>query len=304
MKISGKKRRVHKIKRLLSFLLIFFITGGLFTIVTGQILMKDSKFPSRPEVTNTVCVSINDMPENLWKAFIAIEDHRFMSHPGIDPYSVARALWVDLKAGKMVQGGSTITMQLARNLYLSEEKTVNRKIKESIIAANLEILYTKREILEMYLNTIYLGSGSYGVENAANLYFGKTVRNQDKHNLQQINLSEAATLAALPKAPERYSPFNHLRLAKERRNLVLKRMAELGMISEVEMKSAMREEIQLTEYKSTSSTDSHPLKKSDAPAGHWCLHKKSETLSMWINKAHYGSRTVYVLDEPSGATLK
>lgn len=203
------------------------------TIKTSGII-----FQNRPFVTT------DHMPDYVWKSFIAIEDHRFNHHFGVDPISMARASVADVKAGHFVQGGSTITMQLARNLFLTHDKTMSRKMKEMVIAMNLEHRYTKKQILSMYLNTIYFGHGQYGIENAANYYFGKTVKANDP-NKETINMSEAAILAALPKAPEYYSPYRHLAEAKERQKLVLHKMLDYGIIRKSEMQSALREPIVL-----------------------------------------------------------
>lgn len=148
--------------------------------------------------TGGPAVKIADLPPYLPNAFVAIEDRRFYSHIGIDPFGVLRALARDITGGAMIQGGSTITQQLAKNLFLTQERTISRKIQEAILALWLEHKYTKAQILELYLNRVYFGSGAYGVEAAAQKYFGHSARN--------VTLPEAAILAGLVKAPARLAP--------------------------------------------------------------------------------------------------
>ena len=176
-------------------------------------------------------VPLEKIPPNVINAFIATEDQNFWRHPGVDPISIIRAAIVNYKAGRIVQGGSTITQQLAKNLFLSPQRTIERKIKEALLAIKIERTFPKEKILELYLNQIYLGSGAYGVEAAARTYFGKHV--------WELNLEEAALLAALPKAPAKYNPFYHPERALKRRNYVLKRMLEDGYISQEEYERAV-----------------------------------------------------------------
>ena len=138
------------------------------------------------------------MPPYLPKAFVAIEDRRFYDHLGIDPVGIARALYRNVNRGGVSQGGSTLTQQLAKNLFLTQERTASRKIQEAILALWLERNYTKDQILELYLNRVYFGAGAYGVEAAAQRYYGKSARN--------VSLSEAAVLAGLVQAPSRLAP--------------------------------------------------------------------------------------------------
>jgi penicillin-binding protein 1A len=152
-----------------------------------------------------------------------MEDRRFWDHWGVSVRDIIRALWIDLKALRTVQGASTLTQQLARNLFLTTEQTVNRKFKEMLVAVRIEKTYSKEEILELYLNQQYLGHGAYGAESAARLYFNKGV--------EDLNVSECATIAGLLKAPSNYSPLDHPHKALYRRNLVLDAMAECGDIS-------------------------------------------------------------------------
>ncbi len=180
---------------------------------------------------------LNQIPDLLIKAFIAIEDARFYHHHGIDLQGISRAFWANLRAKQITQGGSTITQQLAKTLFLSPERKIQRKIKEMILALEIERRFTKEEILELYLNQIYFGAGAYGVEAAAETYFGKTV--------DELRLSEMATLAALPKSPGRFDPFKHPDDSKMRRSLVLARMYGEHFITRKEMEEAKAELLEL-----------------------------------------------------------
>ena len=161
--------------------------------------------------------------EYLVNAFVAAEDARFYQHGGIDAWSTLRALINNLREGAKSQGGSTITQQVTRALLLSPEKTYIRKFKEAVLAYRIDRLLSKNDILYIYLNEIYLGEGAYGVEAAAQVYFGK--------HAAQLNLAEASLLAGLPQAPSRYSPFKNYKLAKHRQAYVLNRMAADGYIT-------------------------------------------------------------------------
>ncbi len=172
---------------------------------------------------NRTVVELEAMHELLPDAFVAAEDGRFYEHKGLDFISVMRALVVNLKSGRKSQGGSTITQQVARGLLLSPEKTYIRKFKEAILAWRIDTLLTKKEILYIYLNQIYLGEGAFGVEAASQVYFGKSA--------SQLTLGEVALLAGLPQAPTRYSPLKHLDRARARQRYVLNRMADDGYIT-------------------------------------------------------------------------
>jgi penicillin-binding protein 1A len=169
-------------------------------------------------------VPIKIMPDNLIRALIITEDRSFYQHSGIDLKGIFRAIFRDIKAGKFVEGASTITQQLSKTLFLQPRKTLLRKAKEAFLSFQIERRYTKDEILELYLNQIYFGSGAYGVESAARIFFGKPVND--------LNLSECALLAGLPKSPSRYSPLIDKDMALKRRNIVLKQMKDTGVISE------------------------------------------------------------------------
>jgi len=169
-------------------------------------------------------VPIKIMPDNLIRALIITEDRSFYQHSGIDLKGIFRAIFRDIKAGKFVEGASTITQQLSKTLFLQPRKTLLRKAKEAFLSFQIERRYTKDEILELYLNQIYFGSGAYGVESAARIFFGKPV--------SDLNLTECALLAGLPKSPSRYSPLIDKDMALKRRNIVLKQMKDTGVISE------------------------------------------------------------------------
>ncbi|MEK5100142.1 transglycosylase domain-containing protein [Bacillus sp. FSL W8-0848] len=171
-------------------------------------------------------VSIDEVPDDVKHAFIAVEDKRFYEHHGIDLKSVSRAVYRDILAGSKVEGGSTITQQLAKNIFLTNDKTFLRKTKEVIIAINLERDYSKDKLLEMYLNQLYFGHGVYGIQAAANYFFDKDVKD--------LTVSEGAVLASLPKAPTTYSPILHPEKSRERRNVILGMMNEQGYISSKE----------------------------------------------------------------------
>ncbi len=176
-------------------------------------------------------VKLDEVPDLLPAAFIASEDSRFWQHRGIDIQGIARATLANLKAKGVVEGGSTITQQVARVVFLTREQSIERKLKEMRIATAIEKNFDKKQILENYLNLVYLGSGAYGVADAAWVYFGKSP--------QELTLSEAATLAGVVPAPSTYSPLTNKELATKRRNLVLQRMVQEGFISDREASKAM-----------------------------------------------------------------
>ncbi|HEY1610489.1 MAG TPA: transglycosylase domain-containing protein, partial [Paraburkholderia sp.] len=178
-------------------------------------------------------VRIQDVPENLKRAVLAIEDARFYDHGGVDLTGIARAGLVALSNGHATQGASTITMQVARNFFLSSEKTYTRKIYEMLLAYKIESKLTKNQILEVYMNQIYLGERAYGFASAARVYFGK--------DLKDITLAEAAMLAGLPKAPSAYNPIVNPRRAKVRQAYILQRMLELGYITREQYDEAVNE---------------------------------------------------------------
>ncbi len=190
---------------------------------TSVVKDRYGKIVDRIYVENRIVVPVSEMPNLLPKAFIAAEDARFYDHAGVDSISILRALINNIRAGGRSQGGSTITQQVARSLLLNREKTYVRKIKEAILAYRIDQVLSKEQVLHIYLNQIYLGEKSYGVEAASQTYFGKSVKD--------LTLQEMAILAGLPQAPSRYSPFKHYNQAKKRQGYVLNRMAAEGFIS-------------------------------------------------------------------------
>lgn len=182
-------------------------------------------------------IPLRQIPTTLQQAFLAIEDSRFYDHPGVSYPDIIRAFIKNLSAGQFVQGGSTITQQLAKVLFLTPERKLKRKIREALLALEIERRFTKDEILEFYMNQIYLGSGAYGVQAAARIYFGKTVA--------QLTLAESAMIAGLPKAPTRFNPKTNPEKALNRRNLVIKRMRASGFITEEQEKTAREAPIEV-----------------------------------------------------------
>src|SRR5678815_4197273 len=174
-------------------------------------------------VERRIFVPLAQMPKPLREAIIATEDARFYSHYGVDPTGIARAIYQNFRRGRIVEGGSTITQQLAKVLLLTPDKSLERKLKEAILAMELERRYSKNRILELYLNQIYFGHGAFGVEAAARTFYGKGV--------SELSLPECTLLAGLPKAPTTYSPFEHPEAAKRRRATVLSRMVDVGAIA-------------------------------------------------------------------------
>ncbi len=180
-------------------------------------------------------IPFQQIPVDLRRAVMAIEDTDFYTHWGINPKAIIRASAANLRAGRLVQGGSTLTQQLAKTIFLTRKKTIDRKFKELLLTTQIEQRYSKDEILELYLNQIYFGGGAYGVEAAARFYF-------DKH-AQSLNLAECAMLAGLIRSPNRYSPGNSVELATDRRATVLRRMQDLGFISKAESEQASAQQI-------------------------------------------------------------
>ena len=187
-------------------------------------------------------IPLAQIPPRIIETVLTIEDRRFYSHLGIDPVAVGRAIWTNLTKGGVVQGGSTITQQLAKNLFYSPQRTMGRKFKEALAALVLEVKYTKQSILESYLNEIYLGQAGfvsiYGVSEAAHRYFGKT--------LQELTVEEIAMIAGLIKGPNSYAPTKHPELAKQRRDVVLRRLRETGLLTEEAWNRAVHGPVRVT----------------------------------------------------------
>ena len=199
------------------------------SLVTTLYSDEDEPFASFFE-QRRILVSLDKIPRSLIEALLATEDARFYSHRGIDPRGIARAVLANLRSLRLAEGGSTITQQLAKVLFLTPEKSLARKIKEVLLAVQIEREYPKDKILELYLNQVYFGHGAYGVEAAAQTYFGKSVHD--------LNLAEAAMLAGLPRAPNRYSPIVDKERARQRRGVVLQRMVEEGFLTTQQAKAA------------------------------------------------------------------
>lgn len=182
-------------------------------------------------------VALSEIPKALQQAVIAVEDERFYAHRGVDVRGTLRAVWRNVRAGELVEGGSTITQQLARNLFLTQKRQVSRKLAEMMLALEIERRLTKQEILERYLNQVYFGQGAYGVEMAARVYFGKRAKD--------LTLAESALLVGLIRAPSIYTPYQNMKLAKERQLVVLRRMAELGNITPAQAQKVSDQPIRL-----------------------------------------------------------
>ncbi|MGB6288584.1 MAG: penicillin-binding protein 1A [Desulfobulbales bacterium] len=236
----------------ISFALTLFISLTLYLFILLDIPNLKSIKDYNPKMTTLVfardhqvvkeifeenrrVVSMATMPDLLPKAFVAAEDARFYEHPGVDVWSIFRALFHNLRAGTKAQGGSTISQQVTRSLLLTRKKVYSRKIKEAILAYRIDSVLSKDEILYIYLNQIYLGEGAYGVEAAARTYFNKGVNN--------LSLGQAALLAGLPQAPSRYSPLKDIKTAKKRQAYVLNRMAEEGYISAEAARKAFKDNL-------------------------------------------------------------
>src|SRR6478672_11807952 len=207
---------------------------------TSKILAADGRLIAELGLEKRTLVKLKDIPPIVREAFLTIEDKRFYNHSGIDWVRVPSAMLTDLKNRNFSEGFSTLTMQLARNIFperISREKTLVRKLKEAKVARSIEDEYSKDKILELYLTQINLGNGAYGVETASQRYFGKSVRD--------LNLAEAATLAALPKAPERYNPRRFPDRAVTRRNTIIGLMRQNGRISDADASRAKAYPLQL-----------------------------------------------------------
>jgi penicillin-binding protein 1A len=206
--------------------------------IQGTKIYDDNDEPiTELHVERRILVPLAQIPQSLRDAILATEDRRFYSHWGIDPIGVARAIVQNYRRGRIVEGGSTITQQLTKVLFLTPDKSLERKLKEAVLALELERRYSKDRILEMYLNQVYFGQGSYGVEAAARTYFGKSV--------SELTVRESALIAGLPRAPTNYSPFDRPEAAKRRREVVLRRLVEFGSIKEEEAKRLAKTDLGL-----------------------------------------------------------
>ncbi|WP_420430548.1 transglycosylase domain-containing protein [Hyphobacterium sp.] len=258
----GGKPRLTWLRALFSLALIgFFVLAALFVAITrdlpnvsdielaqprlgGEVYLdRDNRVIARRGASRGASLGVEELPAYLVNAVLAVEDRRFYEHSGIDLRGIARAMWANVRAGRVVQGGSTITQQLAKNLFLTADRTFVRKIQEMVLAWQLEQAFTKDEILALYLDRVYFGAGAYGVEAAAQRYFGRSARD--------VSLGEAALLAGLLKAPSRYSPANDLERAAARATVVLDLMFETGRISEHERIDAAQTPVRIARAAST-----------------------------------------------------
>jgi penicillin-binding protein 1A len=210
--------------------------------VVTRIYTRDGRLMGEFYAERRIEVPYSRLPRHLILAFVAAEDARFFDHPGVDIFGIVRAFLRNVEAGEIVQGGSTITQQVVKRILLTSEKSFARKIKEAVLAYRIDNYLTKEEILTLYLNHIFLGRGSYGVEAAAQEFFSKHV--------EDLSLAEAAILAGIPKAPSRYSPYSNPQKAKERQAYVLRRMAEVGFVTREEAAAALRLPIKLKPMRS------------------------------------------------------
>lgn len=202
---------------------------------SSLVFSSDGKILAELYLERRTFIPYYNIPEHVKKAFVAIEDARFYSHPGVDIIGILRALYQDIRTRSIAQGGSTITQQLAKMLFLKPERSITRKLKEAVISIQIEKKYTKDEILGLYLNQAYFGTRAYGIEAASQTYFGKSVNG--------LTVGEAALLASLPKAPSVYSPFRNAEKSRERRSTVLRQMLTQKFITQAQYGAAETEPI-------------------------------------------------------------
>jgi penicillin-binding protein 1A len=288
-RIKGKKRKVWKIVLLIFFLLFFVLAGGATALyfnlifdlprlttlkdyqpyVVSEVYSDDEVLIGEFSIERRIVVPLAKMPKLLIKAFVAAEDARFFEHRGIDYWRVLGAAFRNIEALEVVQGGSTITQQIAKSFFLTPERSFSRKLKEAILAQRIERYLTKNEILYLYLNQIYLGEGAFGVAAAARTYFGKSV--------QELTLAECAILAGLPPAPNNLSPLRHPKKARERQLYVLNRMAEHREITPVQAIRAKAEEVKF---------------RPKGPKGYYEAPYILEQVRLYIEEK-YGKETLY-----------
>jgi monofunctional glycosyltransferase len=217
--------------------LVYFLIAGIFLIclyftVSGYLMYRDavqgmSLSDKVAEIqSNDSYTTLEELPEMYLRAVVAVEDHRFYKHNGIDIIAIGRALWTDIKAMSFVEGGSTITQQLAKNMYFTQDKDIRRKVAEVFMAFHIEKNYEKDEILELYVNTIYFGNGYYCIRDASEGYFGKLPKDMTDY--------ESTLLAGIPNAPSVYAFTNNPQLANERQRQVLNKMISHGKLTEAE----------------------------------------------------------------------
>ena len=259
-------REKHITKFLVLLLLLFILMSMLFFAFMASranvqslkdglsqatiIYDKDGEVASSVATNRTEGVTINELPDHVKNAVIAIEDQRFYEHNGFDIRGITRAFFRNLFSGRITGGGSTITQQLTKNALLSPEKTYKRKIEELFLAVEIEKHYKKDDILQMYVNQVYFGSGAWGIDRASKRYFNKSIKD--------VTTSEAALLAGLLQAPSAYDPYKNYDRAIKRRDVVLTKMKDLEMISEVELDEAMNEKVALQDGGGSSIERKYP----------------------------------------------
>ncbi len=260
IKMSIFVKKILVISLSLSLLILITILGTLWSYsnnIPDYKFLKNYKPPVSSKVYSgngdivadfskekRIFVPISTIPKNVINSFLSAEDKNFFKHPGVDAKGVLRAIINNFKnilTSKRLEGASTITQQVAKNFLLTNEVSINRKIKEAILAFRIERALSKERILELYLNQIYLGSGAYGVAAASLEYFDKSIR--------ELDYAEAALLAALPKAPSRYNPYRDKELAKFRRDLVLRNLLENRFLSQKEYEELKKQNINLKKKK-------------------------------------------------------
>jgi membrane peptidoglycan carboxypeptidase len=225
--------------KIIKIALILLLTAACAVAAIFLYPVKTDRYSIDKDLVKQISASLpnythlDSIPADLKNALIAVEDKRFYSHFGVDFIGIGRALFTNIKEGEIREGGSTISQQLVKNLFLEPEKSFSRKFKEMILTFRLERSYTKDEILEMYLNVVYFGAGAYGVQDASRTYIGKDV--------EVLSLGECAMLAGLPQAPTAYNPQKHFDKAKKRQAEVLSAMAELGYDADVLQRTGKEE---------------------------------------------------------------
>jgi penicillin-binding protein 1A len=245
-----------------------------------SVYSADGEMISEFFIERRYLVPLGELPPHLIKAFIAAEDTRFYEHGGVDLIGIFRAMLKNIQAGEIVQGGSTITQQVVKSLLLTPERTMMRKIKEAVLAHRIDNSLSKNEILYLYLNQIYFGAGAYGVEAAARAYF-------DKH-ASELDLSEAALLAGLPKAPSRFSPIHHFSVARERQRYVLQRMADSEFVTIDEARKALAKPLQIAKPKQWGLKEmdyftEEVRRQAEARFGHDMLYKEGLTIQSTLD---------------------
>ena len=259
---EGNKKIIKKIFIFMTIVMLIFLFGIFinYFAITSKTNLSDTKLThaitsssfqildqnnQEIDISNTSQIAkIDSIKQHTIDAFLTSEDRNFYSHKGIDYKRLIGALLKNIKSGKLKQGGSTISQQLIKNTHLSSEKTLERKMKEFKLTKQLEKNYSKNQIIELYLNTIYFGNGNYGIEEASQSYFGKSAKN--------LSIAESAMLAGIISAPSYNEPVSHHATAEKKKNIILKNMQKLGKINEIQYKNAKNEQIVIKNNNNTS----------------------------------------------------